>query len=327
LRLRTGKGLEDTRGGDLMMALLFWSLLWVVLLVIVAVGLFGGILLRTARILELNVQEADAHELVPPVVLVNAHASNDYLPTVTALTSQGLDRNHLLVVVGGCAEDGVEAHPTHLEIRVSHNSFDYTALIGVLEHREAVEALRGEPLRAVFLMHVTCTPGPLFLRRLRRNFRASTTRLLSPAWSFFVKSMNMGIYSLDDLEAMSAEILAIKARPTTDAERQRVKMTGFKHEDMIFEKRGVKTCLNLFCSLYAEQRVSSVAKDGLPRARLHFPALDLDKFQAHSVIGGGPLPQFPGGRHPGPMLTSLLLTVGLAISEAGLSLSSGGARV
>lgn len=308
------------------MAALFGALLWLAVVVMIAIGVFGGLLLRTARVVELNVQEADASELIQPVVLVNAHNQNNYLRTVAVLAAQGLDRNDLLVVVGGCAEDGVAARASHVEIRVSHNSFDYTALIGVLEHRETVEALRGEPLQAVFLMHDTCTPGPHFLQRLRRVFRARTTRLLSSAWRFLFKSMNMGIYCLDDLEAMSEEILAMKARPTTEAERQRVKMAGFEHEDMIFDKRGVETCLNLFCSLHVEQRVSSVAKDALPRTRLHFPTLDLDKFQAHSVFGGGPLPGFPGG-NPFSKVAAFLLAGGMAIAEAGLSLFSGGSRV
>lgn len=308
------------------MAALLWVLLSLAAVVILAVAMSGGLLLQTARTLELNAQEADANELVPPVVLVNAHVRNDYLRTAAALAAQGFDRKDLVVVVGGCAEDGVVAHATHLEVRVSHNSFDYTALIGLLEHREAVEALRGEPLQAVFLMHDTCTPGPRFLRRLRRVFRARTTRLLSSAWSFLIKSMNMGIYCLDDLEAMSEEVLAIKARPTTEAERLRVKMTGFEHEDMIFNKRGVETCLNLFCSLHVEQSVSSsVAKDALPRTRLHFHALDLDKFQAHSVFGGGPLPGFPGG-NPFSRVAASLLAGGMAIAEAGRLFFSGGSR-
>ena len=99
--------------------------------------------------------------------------------------------------------------------------------------------------------------------------------------------MNMGIYSLKDLRVMEDDILTVKAHPKTDGERARVKIKGYSLEDMIFRRLGVKACLNLFCSWQPADDRLAISKDALSRVRLYFDAIDLYKFQSHSVLSLG----------------------------------------
>ena len=267
-----------------------WTLVLLSLVLGLVVCFLVARIVHAAADLERWALEEESDEpLVPPVVLINAYVKNTTcLETAAALSAQGLAARDVLVVIGGCEQeqDTVAAHSTHVEIRVTQNSFDYTALIALLEHRGAIEALRGAPLRGVFLMHDTCRVGPLFLRRLARRFRAKTTRLVTTAWEPFILSMNMGTYSLEDLEAQAEHILAVKTFPKTEGDRARAKIIGgFYYEDMVFKRLGVERCHNIFCGWHPLDRTVDATSEnaqGQLHCRLHFRGLDLHKFQGFS---------------------------------------------
>ena len=219
-----------------------------------------------------------------PVILINSHAANDAADLIASLRAQNVPAADILLAVGGSASERVFHATSHIQVDAVQNSFDFTALIALLEHRAAIEGARGSALQAVFYMHDTALAGPTFVARLAPLFAKRTARLVSRAWAPLVHSMNHGVYDVDDLERLRCDIFRFRSFPATAAERARVKITGFAREDFVFAALGIDESLTLFASL----RV--VADDAAPQQKarkvllLRFPELDLGKKSAHNVF-------------------------------------------
>jgi hypothetical protein len=164
---------------------------------------------------------------------------------------------HVLIVSGG--EKGRRSHHkrNRSRIDVTHTSYDYTALIELIEH----------PWRLsdhVFLLHDTMEMG----RRADDLIRqADPAHLATAVWG---GECNLGLYRADYLHSRGKDILALK----DCTKLQAVEAEGFLWRQLPEDQRGT------YDGIIHVERVEPVY-GGMPRQRISYAGVDIVKWKAN----------------------------------------------
>lgn len=195
---------------------------------------------------------------------ISTHISDMHrsIPVLTSsLFRNGIEPSQIHVVAGGFdkAEElkinGVTIHG------VTHNSYDHTALIDVVE--------RDIPGWWWFVMHATSDVGPNFVNRiLEKGFDYEHVAVLEHGW------LNMGLMSRPFIEKNANYILNLKNCS---------KMQAILTEQMYWRMAETRDYYNsVNPNIYAGSR--EIYQDGMQRQILYLDGCDLYKYQAYHII-------------------------------------------
>lgn len=133
--------------------------------------------------------------------------------------------SQIFIFEGGHLENTHEFMEVEINFfKVNYNSFDITALIGVIENNLQSKSW--------LLLHDTVTVFPNFTRCINRvNWRSYDTVSIKN-----LSSMNMGFYKGSYINNMAKEILRYKNTDYSENSVQRHKQIAIDNEDFLFKK-------------------------------------------------------------------------------------------
>jgi hypothetical protein len=190
------------------------------------------------------------------------------LPVIIPSLLQSIEPQDIFIFEGGYDERWWEIRKGITHIRVAHNSFDYTALIDIVENELESDYW--------FLLHDTCKAGPDF-GKLVRDLPEGEPDVVCMLGSN-PGTMNICAYKYNYLLSRKQDILDLK---NTD------------YEDLDSAKRRATEAENTLqegCVLYHPElfetninhRVASIyTEDGVNRNERYFKNLDITKYQAN----------------------------------------------
>ena len=187
---------------------------------------------------------------------------------IPSLLKSGIKESEMVIFEGGYHARDIGTYGSITHIRVAHNSFDYTALIDIVEHEIESDYW--------FLLHDTCKAGPEF-GNLVRDIPAGEPDVVCMLGSH-PGTMNICAYKYDYLLSKKQELLALKntdyedldsaKRRATEAENSLQEGYVLYHPELFSEELNAGT--------------PSIYKDGgVSRNERYFRNLDLTKYQAN----------------------------------------------
>lgn len=190
------------------------------------------------------------------------------LPIIIPSLLQSVEAKDIFVFEGGHDERWWEIRNGITYIRVAHNSFDYTALIDIVENE-----LKSDYW---FLLHDTCKAGPDF-GRLVRDLPEGEPDVVCMLGSN-PGTMNICAYKYDYLLSKKKEILDLKNTNYEDldgAKRRATEAENMLQEGyVLYHPELFEASLN--------SGVPSIYKDGgVSRNERYFKNLDITKYQAN----------------------------------------------
>jgi hypothetical protein len=190
---------------------------------------------------------SDMHRSVP--VITNSLFRNGIKPEQIHIAAGGFDRTQTIEI------NRVKVHC------VTHNSYDHTALIDVVEN--------SVPGWWWFVMHATSEAGPKFVERiLEKGFDSEHIAVLELGW------LNMGLMSRSFIEKNANYILNLKNCS---------KMQAILTEQMYWRMAKTRDYYNkVDPKIYAGSR--EIYQDGIQRQILYLDGCDLYKYQAYHII-------------------------------------------
>lgn len=190
------------------------------------------------------------------------------LPVIIPSLLQSLTKEEIVIFEGGHRERSVEDYNGITYIKVAHNSFDYTALIDIVENELESDYW--------FLLHDTCKAGPNF-GQFVKDLPGGEPDVVCMLGSN-PGTMNICAYKYSYLLLKKKEILDLKNTNYEDLDNAKRKATEAEN---ILQQR---------CSIYPSREQESVHKDRVPsiysedgvnRNERYFGNLDLTKYQAN----------------------------------------------
>ncbi len=165
--------------------------------------------------------------------LINSTLQNQ--PILSRLI-HSLQKNHIppediLVVFGNSSHIYIQKNVDYYELGVLHNSIDFTALIGVIEHVYSLVDHGFTLPDYWFYLHDTCEVGETFYQKLISSINDCDTKPLT-----YKKSMNIGLYKYIFLLNHKDRILKMRSSNHPSKEEvQHWKRIGVSYEDFIFQ--------------------------------------------------------------------------------------------
>jgi hypothetical protein len=190
------------------------------------------------------------------------------LPIIIPSLLQSIDPQDIYIFEGGHTERWTEVLHGITHIRVAHNSFDYTALIDIVENE-----LKSDYW---FLLHDTCKAGPDF-GKLVRDLPAGDPDVVCMLNSH-PGTMNICAYKYSYLLSKKEEILELKNTNYEDLDEAKRKAT--KAENTLQEGY-VLYHPELFSENLKAGVPSIYMDDGISRNERYFRNLDITKYQAN----------------------------------------------
>jgi hypothetical protein len=187
---------------------------------------------------------------------------------IPSLLKAGIKESEIVIFEGGYYERDIGTYGSIIHIRVAHNSFDYTALIDIVENELESDYW--------FLLHDTCKAGPNF-GKLVRDLPEGDPDVVCML-GFDPGTMNICAYKYSYLLSKKQEILKLKntdyedldsaKRKATEAENTLQEGYTLYHPELFVEDLNAGA--------------SSIYKDsGVNRNERYFKNLDLTKYQAN----------------------------------------------
>jgi hypothetical protein len=190
------------------------------------------------------------------------------LPVIIPSLLQSVEAKDIFIFEGGYTERWWEIRKGITHTRVAHNSFDYTALIDIVENEIESDYW--------FLLHDTCKAGPNF-GELVNDIPAGEPDVVCMLNSN-PGTMNICAYKYDYLLSKKQELLALKntdyedldsaKRRATEAENSLQEGYVLYHPELFSEELNAGTP-----SIYKD--------DGVSRNERYFRNLDITKYQAN----------------------------------------------
>lgn len=143
---------------------------------------------------------------------------------IESLLSSGIEKSQIYIFNAGFTEDKTEEIDGITHYYLSHNSYEYSALIEIVEKQLISEYW--------FLIHDTCKVGPKF-KELLYNIPDSKPEKLALKDS---PAMSIGTYRYDYLLSLSDKLISIKNTDYSEGALQRWKRWGVPNEDFILWK-------------------------------------------------------------------------------------------
>lgn len=190
--------------------------------------------------------------------LISSHI--DYsAPRLRLLEStRGINPNRIVVVVGGCpAETRRMWH--HPIVEVTHNSYDYTALIDYVEHADTYP-----DWSHLFLLHDTMELGP------DADYLIGQADRSKKAVAVWGGQCNLMLLRADYVRQCEAQLLGLK----NCSKRYAVEMEGFLWRHLPESERGI----------YAgdcQQLGVEQTYGGAERLREYYSGVDITKYKAN----------------------------------------------
>jgi hypothetical protein len=190
------------------------------------------------------------------------------LPIIIPSLLQSVEAKDIFVFEGGYDERWWEIREGITHIRVAHNSFDYTALIDIVENKLESDYW--------FLLHDTCKVGPNFgklVRDLPEGEPDVACMLNSDPGT-----MNICAYKYSYLLSKKQEILDLKNTDYIDLDSAKRRAT--KAENSLQE--GYVLYHPELYEVNQNERIPSIYKEGgINRNERYFRNLDVTKYQAN----------------------------------------------
>jgi len=190
---------------------------------------------------------------------ISSHVSTQKktLPVLLkSMVEANIDKENILVVVGGAEEQHIERKNGILYSYVTHNSFDHNSIIDVVEKDWGGEWW--------FFLHDTTKAGLKFKEKLLKiGPKANHVAALKDGW------LNMGLFSQDALRSMKNYILQLKNCNKMQAilsEKLYTRMSDYTYYDIVEQIN-----FPYYGDIYG---------DGIDRQVMHMPTIDLYKFQS-----------------------------------------------
>ena len=194
--------------------------------------------------------------------------SQKTLPIIIPSLIQSIDKEDIVIFEGGHRERSIEDYNGILYIKVAHNSFDYTALIDIIENE--LES------NYWFLLHDTCKAGPNF-GQLVKDLPEGEPDVVCML-NAHPGTMNICAYKYSYLLSKKKEILELKNTDYEDLDGAKRKAT--KAENTLQE--GYVLYHPELFEVSLNERIPSIYKDdGINRNERYFKNLDLTKYQAN----------------------------------------------
>ena len=196
--------------------------------------------------------------------------SDKTLPVIIPSLLQSLNKDEIVIFEGGHEERSVEDYNGILYIKVAHNSFDYTALIDIIENELESDYW--------FLVHDTCVAGPNF-GPLVKNIPEDLPDVICMLGSN-PGTMNICSYKYSYLLEMKTLILNLK-NTNNDLNGLHVAKTRAVEAENSLQRD---------CAMYHPEKYQVTHKDRVPsiyhehgvsRNERYFHNLDLTKYQAN----------------------------------------------
>ena len=199
--------------------------------------------------------------------------SQKTIPVLTSsLREAGFPLEDVLVVDGGYTHDRSLKLEGIDTLEVSHNSFDFTALIAVTEKRIESDFW--------LLLHDTCRVGPKFCSLLHAADFSYKKIALKP-----FPSMSIGLYSFDYLLQHTERIIREKNTDYSEEGLIKAKHTAIGHEDLLLWKTNDLPC-GTFNKVGERDRITQSVDSGwyttaTDRIQEYYPQLDLFKLKGN----------------------------------------------
>lgn len=212
---------------------------------------------------------------------ISSHKSfieKTYPYIITSLIDSGINPKNIYLFIGGydnystnTSEDGITVY------YVPHNSFEFTALISIVELWEENNQIF--PIDTNwFLLHDTCKAGTQFKLKLQERFQ--TLPLSEPSHKavkmYYRYSMNIGMYSLPYLVEKRDELLSFKGKEGDTDQLLALKKKTVDREDILLKGSPV-----LNTSKYMEFTPIDFYESNTPRKVEYYPDVDLYKIKSN----------------------------------------------
>jgi hypothetical protein len=203
----------------------------------------------------------------------NKFAAHTLPKIIPSLTCAGIGTNEILIINGGQKDWRIDHYGDVPMICTPQNSFEYTPLIEIVEHR--LES----PFW--FLLHDTCIAGPAF-----KSLVYEPPEGFEKVAMKYTPSMSIGLYSTAYLMHHQGRLMAIKNMDSSPAALQAWKQWGVPNEDyMLWKLQDVPTGLYHHDKHGPDewnyQGHADVYGTGMERRIEYFPQLDLFKAKSN----------------------------------------------
>ena len=200
-------------------------------------------------------------------------ASHTLPVIIPSLAKAGINASEILIVNGGQDDWQVDHYDDVPMICTPQNSFEYTPLIEIVEHR------LDSPFW--FLLHDTCIAGPAFKELVYEPPEGCEKVAMK-----YTPSMSIGLYSMPYLMRHKDRLMAIKNMDSSPRALQGWKQWGVPNEDyMLWKLQDVPTGLyhpdKHGPDEWNYQGHADVYGTGMERRIEYFPQLDLSKAKSN----------------------------------------------
>ncbi len=190
---------------------------------------------------------------------INSHISQDVKVLDNLIYSlinlNKINPSNILVIVGGCEESKRETKNGVIYQFVTHNSYDHTAIITIVEE--------GYESDYWMCLHDTCEAGKNFYNNLLKHPKSDFSAILEEGW------LNMGLFAKNFIEKNKNYILRLKNCN---------KMQAILSEQM-YSRMGDPSFINSRARTQLKGK-TDIYNDGVERLIIYFADLDLYKYQS-----------------------------------------------
>ena len=181
------------------------------------------------------------HQMAGLIIVVNSVAANvvprqHIINTLSLAKHSPWESQRILIVVGASSREVLYRSNAsgHAMLEVEHNSVDFTALIGLIEHETQVIELLGS-FTCLLYLHDTVTVERAFFDRLSAFDLGVSRPLMS------LPSLNMGLYMWADVRSRrcSGQLLALKQ--TANGKNRSV--LALKRKGVLWEDAFFRSCI------------------------------------------------------------------------------------
>jgi hypothetical protein len=197
---------------------------------------------------------------------------SDYtLPIIIpSLLESGIPREDIYIFEGGYDERTVENYNGITHIKVAHNSFDYTALIDIVENNLESEYW--------FLIHDTCKVGPKFAELVSKIPEGEPDVICM--LGAVPGTMNICSYKYTYLKEKYDQIVSLKNTDYTEQGLLKAKEVAANAENTL-QIGSILYNPELFSDILFERQPSQYLNNGVNRNVRYFGNLDVYKYQAN----------------------------------------------
>ena len=175
---------------------------------------------------------------------------------VTSLLKNNILSQNIVVFIGGSKESKREIIDGIVYQYVEHNSFDHTAIIGIVEEDYHSDYW--------MILHDTSEAGKNFYNNLLKHPKSKFSAVLEDGW------LNMGLFSNEFISNNSNYILSLK-----DCNKMRAILS-----EQIYSRLGDSSYINSRIRTQLKGK-TVIYNDGIERLIIYFADLDLYKYQSY----------------------------------------------